>query len=192
MRLNRHGRIVSLALALLLLFGVAGSVWAQVPLTQMRNVAIQVLSVTAGLTADDVTTTDDVVVGDDLTVVGDAAVTGDTALTGNLAVTADITAGAGTAFTPQGALTLTMNGYITPTGVFQPVQSAGAVSISGANIAPGADGDLLILFNGGGQTITITETTGLISAGNITLGALDSATLVYSDTTWIQIGASNN
>lgn len=93
---------------------------------------------------------------------------------------------------PQADLTLTMNGYITPTGTFQPVRSAGAVSISGANIADGDQGDLLILFNAGGQTITITETTGLVSAGNIALGALDAATLVFSGTTWIQAGASNN
>lgn len=93
---------------------------------------------------------------------------------------------------PQTAISLTMNGTLTPTGSLQLLESAGAVSVSGANIVDGAQGDLLILLNIGGSTITITETTGLISAGNIALGTLDSATLVYRGTSWYQIGASNN
>jgi hypothetical protein len=93
---------------------------------------------------------------------------------------------------PQDALTLTMNGYLTPTGTLQLITAAGAVSVSGANIADGDEGDLLILLNSGSNTVTITETTGLISAGNIALGASDSATLVYRGTSWYQIGASNN
>lgn len=179
MKLNKRV-VTGLALVAILILTLTAPVWAQVPVTNMRNVAIQVLRVTAGLTTDDLTTTDDVVVGDALTVVGNTAVSGNAALSGDLTLV------------PDSDLTLTMNGWITPTGTFQPVRSAGAVSISGANIADGVTGDLLILYNAGGQTITITETTGLISAGNIALGTLDSATLVYSGTTWIQIGASNN
>lgn len=165
---RRNRMVASLVLVAILLTTLVMPVMGQSPLTRMRNVAIQVLTVTSGLTADDLTVTNDVVVTDDATVGSD--------------LTLD----------PQTDLTLTMNGYITPTGTLQVVRSAGAVSISGANIADGDQGDLLILYNAGAQTITITETTGLISAGNIALGTLDSATLVYSGTTWIQIGASNN
>lgn len=93
---------------------------------------------------------------------------------------------------PQTPLTLVMNGDLTPTGSFQPITAAGAVSISGADIAAGNHGDLLVLLNIGANTITLTETTGLVSAGNIALATLDSATLVYSGTSWYQIGASNN
>lgn len=116
----------------------------------------------------------DLAVGDDLTVADDAVMGGMM----NLAA--------------QSAISLTMNGYFTPTGAFQPVESAGAVSVSGANFAPGVPGDLLIVVNIGGSTITFTETTGLISAGNVALGTLDSATFVYHGTNWYQIGASNN
>lgn len=94
--------------------------------------------------------------------------------------------------TPQTALTLVMNGDLTPTGTFQPVTAAGAVSVSGADIAAGTEGDLLVLLNIGSNTITLSETTGLVSAGDIALGTLDSATLVYRGTSWYQIGASNN
>jgi len=93
---------------------------------------------------------------------------------------------------PQTALTLGNGDELVPTGTFQPITSAGAVGISGGDIAAGDDGDLLILLNVGSNTITITETTGLVSAGNITLGAGDSATLVYRGSSWYQIGASNN
>ncbi len=159
---RRNRMVASLVLVAILLTTLVMPVMGQSPLTRMRNVAINVLSVTSGLTTDDIAVSDDATVGSDLTL------------------------------EPQANLTLTMNGWITPTGTFQTVRSAGAVSISGANIADGDQGDLLILYNAGAQTITISETTGLISAGNIALGTLDSVTLVYSGTTWIQIGASNN
>lgn len=93
---------------------------------------------------------------------------------------------------PQAPVTVTNGLALEPTGTFQPITSAGAVGISGGDIAAGDDGDLLILLNVGSNTITITETTGLVSAGNIALGAGDSATLVYRGSSWYQIGASNN
>jgi hypothetical protein len=96
------------------------------------------------------------------------------------------------AYPPTTPLSLTMNGWLTPTGTFQPIESAGAVSISGADIADGEEGQLLFLVNVGAQTITISETTGLISAGNIALGAGDSATLLWRTDTWHQVAASNN
>lgn len=113
-------------------------------------------------------------------------------LSGDVTAEQDLTVGDLLSVSPQADIVLTMNGWVTPTGTFQPVRSAGAVSISGAHIAPGSNGQLLYLYNAGAQTITITETTGLVSAGNIALGALDAATLVYSGTTWIQLSASNN
>lgn len=128
----------------------------------------------------DIRSGDDIRVGDDLTVVGDTAHTG------------DVTNAADVNYTPQVTLTLTMNGWLTPTGALQLVSSAGNVSISGGRIAPGSQGQLLTLVNVGSNTITLTETTGLISAGNVALGTLDTATFVYRLTNWYQIGASNN
>lgn len=144
-------------------------------------IADKVLVQSGGLTvtgtsdlAGVVTASDDVAVGDDLTVADDAI------------FGSDISA------SPQTTLTVTMNGWITPTGTLQLVSAAGAVSLSGGHLAPGTAGDVLVLLNVGAQTITISETTGLISAGNIALGTLDSATLVWRLANWYQVAASNN
>jgi len=126
-----------------------------------------------------------------LTVTGSSTLS-DSSVTGDLSVSDDLTVASTIGASPQTTLTLTMNGWLTPTGTLQLVSAAGAVSVSGARIAPGAQGDVVTLLNVGAQTITISETTGLISAGNIALGTLDSATLIYRQSSWYQIAASNN
>ena len=156
-----------------------------------------------------------------------------TAATNLVQTDGDMTVADDLRITPQTAISLTMNGWLTPTGSLTLLESAGAVSIDGgAKIAEGTAGDLLILLNVGGSTIqtaadsvlellgtgamtlagnftvdstnatpviaaagstiTISETTGLVSAGNVALGTLDSATFVYRGTSWYQIAASNN
>lgn len=93
---------------------------------------------------------------------------------------------------PRTALTVTMNGWLTPTGTYQRIQNAsGAVSTSGAKIAVKPAGTLLYLVNVGANSITFTETS-ITSAGNIVLGAGDSATLISDGSAYTQIGASNN
>lgn len=93
---------------------------------------------------------------------------------------------------PRTQISVTMNGSIDPTGTFQRLNSAGNVAVSGANIEVKPAGTLLVLVNVGSSTITISETGTLKSAGNIALGALDSATLLSDGTNWYQIAASNN
>lgn len=93
---------------------------------------------------------------------------------------------------PRTAITVTMNALITPTGTHTQLQSASAVATSGASIAVLPAGTILYLVNIGSQTITFTETGTLKSAGNIVLGADDSATLLSDGTNYRQIGASNN
>jgi hypothetical protein len=122
---------------------------------------------------DTVVMSGDLIVGDDATLGG------------------DLTVGADLNITAQDAISLTMNATLTPTGSLQPLESAGAVSINGGTSIVHTT-DYLVLVNIGAQTITISETTGLISAGNIALGAGDSATLVWADGGWIQVAASNN
>lgn len=92
----------------------------------------------------------------------------------------------------RATLTVTMNGTVNPTGTHQRLTAAGAVATSGANITVKPAGTLLILNNVGSNTITFTETGTLISAGDIVLGAGDSATLISDGTSWRQIAASNN
>lgn len=94
--------------------------------------------------------------------------------------------------TAQTAATITNNGTLAPTGAFQPITAAGAVGTSGANITVGAAGSVLVLLNVGSNTITFTETGTLVSAGNIALGAGDSAVLISNGTNYYAIGGSNN
>lgn len=112
--------------------------------------------------------------------------------------TLDVQAGVDTAFgglvelTPSDSIAVTDGGYVTPTSSFQPLTSSGNVGTSGAYIAVLPAGTVLVLANLGSNTITFTETGTLVSAGNIALGANDSATLISNGTNWYQIGASNN
>lgn len=89
-------------------------------------------------------------------------------------------------------IVVTDNATVNPTGTNQVISSTAAVGTSGANITVKPSGTILILRNVGSNTITFTETGTLVSAGNIALGANDSATLVSNGTNWYQIAASNN
>lgn len=93
---------------------------------------------------------------------------------------------------PRTAETITNGDTLNPTGSIQRVTAAGAVGMSGAEITVKQAGTVLTLVNVGSNTITFTETGTLISAGNIALGAGDSATLVSDGTNWYQVAASNN
>lgn len=93
---------------------------------------------------------------------------------------------------PRTAITLTNNATLNATGTFQLITAAAAIGTSGANITVKPAGTELILLNTGSNTITFTETGTLKSAGNIALGALDSATLRSDGTNWYQVAASNN
>lgn len=93
---------------------------------------------------------------------------------------------------PRSAITVTDNGTINATGTHQRLTAAGAVGTSGDNLAIKPAGSILVLVNTGSNTITITETANIKSAGNIVLGALDTATLVSDGVDWYQISGSNN
>jgi hypothetical protein len=93
---------------------------------------------------------------------------------------------------PRAALTVTNNGTINASGTIQRLTSATAVGTAGTNVTIEPAGTILTLVNVGANTITITETGVFTSAGNIALGAGDSATLYSNGAAWLQIGASNN
>ncbi len=167
------------------------------------------LTVTDTLAVAGVSTlTGDVEAAGDLDVTGNAKITGTTALVGAVTSTGDLTVGDDLTVTDdaaandltvadfvnvtaQGVITLTMNGTLTATGSLQPITAAGAVNLDGGTKIAHVT-DYLILVNIGSQSITFTETTGLISAGNIALGAGDSATLVWANGGWIEVASSNN
>lgn len=125
-----------------------------------------------------------------LTVTGSSALA-DTAVTGTASVSGALTAATFANITAQSVITLTDNATLTPLGSLQPIASAAAIGIAGGTKIAHTT-DRLTIVNIGAQTITFTETTGLNSAGNIALGAADTATLVWANGAWYQVAASNN
>jgi predicted acyltransferase (DUF342 family) len=147
------------------------------------------LTLTGTLLSADVTTTDDLVVGDDATVT-DALTAADVTVTDDATVTDDLTVGSDLTITPRAVITITQAVTLTPTGSYQQLTAAGAVSFGA--ITAGTAGDLLTLVNIGSNTITITDTGTLKLTGNLALGQYDSATLLSDGTNWIQLATANN
>ena|SRR5688572_9248715 len=93
---------------------------------------------------------------------------------------------------PRTVITVTANSTINATGGYQRIAAASAVGTSGDNLVVEPAGTLLTLVNVGSNTVTITETANTVSAGNVALGAGDSATFLSDGSNWYQIAASNN
>lgn len=91
-------------------------------------------------------------------------------------------------------LLVSMNGSINATGTYQVISgtTGAAVSISGNNLITKPAGTFLTLINTGSQNIVITETANMKSAGNVTLGTLDTAQFVSDGSDWYQVGKSDN
>lgn len=93
---------------------------------------------------------------------------------------------------PRTSIAVSNNSAVNPTGTYTRLTAAAAVGTSGANITVEPAGTILVLVNVGSNTITFTETGTLKSAGNIALGATDTAMLVSDGTNWTQVAGSNN
>ena len=133
-----------------------------------------------------------------LTVGGNATVTGTSNLVGNTTVAGTFAAN-GTSLTVakplwmsrQTSIAVTEGSIITPTGTFQELTAAGAVT--GALSAPTAAGQLLILFNSTSNNITLSDGSGQAFAGDIVLGLNDRATLISTQAgSWVELARSNN
>lgn len=92
--------------------------------------------------------------------------------------------------TAQSVITVTMNGYITPTGTYQPIAAAGTVGTS--NLAAGTAGNILTLINTTAQAITITDTGTLKLTGNAVLNQYDSLLLWSDGTNWVEVAQADN
>jgi hypothetical protein len=154
------------------------------------------LSVAGAIVAAEFVTDDgDIVIpgawtfADGITVTGNASVSGDLTV-GDEATVNDLTVADFASITAQTPLTVTNGGDLVATGSLQPISASGVVTISGADVDHVAD--LLILVNTGVNTITITETTGLVSGGDIVLGEGDSATLAWIVDTWYLVAYRDN
>ena len=95
---------------------------------------------------------------------------------------------------PMDTQVLTNNDTLNPTGTLVPLSAtlSAGIGLSGTNIAVQPAGTLLVLYNTGVGTITLTETGTLISAGNIVLGPDDTAILGSDGANWVMLSGSNN
>jgi hypothetical protein len=129
-------------------------------------------------------------VDDNTLITGTLGVSGATTVGGTLGVTGVSTFATFGTFTKATAISVTTNGYITPTGTYQPLESFGNVYTG--NLAVQAAGRILVLVNSSNTTITITDTSTTMLSATVALGQYDALTLMSDGTNWIQLAVANN
>lgn len=155
-----------------------------------------------GIVADWITVIGDVTVGDDLAVgdvltvggtfnaVGNSSTNGTFSATGAMSSGGALSTGTFLVTANQGNVTVLDGTPITPTGSLQGLTASGSVS-TGQMVIQSA-GTLVRLINFSAQTITLTETTNLVTSGNLALGQYDNATFISDGTRWILLSTTNN
>ena len=135
--------------------------------------------------------TGNVIAAGNVTTAGTLAVTGAPTFTGAATLSGGAVVAGWSELTPAAAITVTqgMTDFV-PLGSVQPIKAASAVSFTG--IGGLKAGRVLVLFNEGDQTITITDTTTTMLSGNLALAQYDSVALISDGTNWIQLSTSNN
>lgn len=91
----------------------------------------------------------------------------------------------------QTAISCTDGGVITPTGTYQPLQSAGTVTPT-VTTSGVATGTLLVLVNTSATTVNLPDSGTMMLSGAAALGQHDSLVLWFDGTNWIQVGGSDN
>lgn len=142
------------------------------------------------------TTSGDMVIGDDLNVTDGATIAGtlmgnDIYATGDVRAGDDLQAANFLRMVPTTAITVTAGMAIQPTGSYQPLRSAGAVGATLALTGSSA-GNVVVLVNEVNQTITISDTSTTMLAGNVALGQYDTLTVITDGTNWYELDRSNN
>lgn len=179
--------VYTLALAVFLIASLAGAVTAK---DTYDWIVAKRLTVTNAADLQSTLSVGSAATFDTTTATTGAAAFASTIDVDGAATLASVTVEGDLAVTSQAVIVVTMGGYITPTGIYQPITSTGTVGT--ANLAAGADGDLLVLINESNTTITISDTGTLILSGDAALGQYDNLTLISDGTNWIEIGETNN
>lgn len=91
---------------------------------------------------------------------------------------------------PQTAISVTNAGVITPTGSYQPLESAGPVTATLA--ACSTAGRVYWFINTVNQTITISDTGNTVMSNNAALGQYDALTMLCDGTRLIQVAPESD
>lgn len=84
---------------------------------------------------------------------------------------------------------ITVSGYITPTGSYQPIRAAAWVS---PTLNKGASGYVLILTNTNTENICLVDTGAVMLSADWTAGQYDTIWLLSDGTNWLELARSNN
>ena len=109
----------------------------------------------------------------------------------SVSTTGDITSGDDFLVSAQTVISPTDTATITPTGTYQPLSSAGAVTVA-LSASGYTTGSLLVLINTSDTTILISDTGTTKASSAVSLGQYDAALLWFDGANWIQIGESDN
>lgn len=138
--------------------------------------------------AQTIRTTGDAAFGDDVTVADTLAVSG-AASAASVSVTGAAVVGTQLSLAPQDAIAVTDGAYITPTGTLQRLSGVGN---AWGWLGVPQSGQLVTFINQSNVTITISDTTGQVLAGNAALGQWDTLTVVGYGTAWHEVARANN
>ena len=122
---------------------------------------------------------------------GDITATGNLAAYGSLTAAGNLIAAGSVIPAPQAPISVTNGAPITPTGAYQPLESAGTVTptLATAGYAPGA---LLTLVNTSDTLINLADAETLKLAAAAALGQHDTLTLLFDGDNWIEISRADN
>ena len=189
--MNRNKWIVAcLVVAMLLAGGLSAN--AEGPWSPVRFLRVLVNAWIEG----DLTVDDDVSVGDGLTVTGDTTLAGALDVSGATTLALGLTQSDGdlviaddVRVTAQTAISVTNGAAFTPTGSYQPIESAGEVT---PTLGVGTAGDLLVLINTSNTTVNLADTGTQMLTAAAALGQYDSLTLWSDGTNWIELARADN
>jgi hypothetical protein len=194
-------RVLSGLLVIVLVWGLvaAASVSAGPPYDRFRALMVEVTALVKGtLIVNGATTLNDATtINGPLSVVGDAtALGGPLTVDGVSILTGAVAANSGEmlqgflVLTPTTSITVTQGMTITPTGTYQPLTAAGAVSTSA--IAAKDAGTMLRLINTSAQTITLTDTGTLKLTANWVGAQYDALVLMSDGVNWVEMARADN
>ncbi len=112
-------------------------------------------------------------------------ISGISTMSGALVANADVR------FTAPTAISVTDGGIITATTAYQPLTSAGNVTVTIATSTATA-GDLLLLTNGSNTTILIQDASTAMLSADMSLTQYDTLLLLFEGTNWRELARSTN